>query len=155
MNVRLIGSYNTPGLAYGVYVSSPYAYVADGYAGLRVIDISNPTNPQEVGSYDTPDYASGVYILSPYTYVADRDAGLRVIDVSEPKNPQEVGYYDTPGWAHGVYVSSSHTYVADEDFGLGIYQFYGTGINEEKEITKGIRNIPGEGKKSMTQPADS
>ncbi|MEO0097954.1 MAG: hypothetical protein ABIK78_07680, partial [candidate division WOR-3 bacterium] len=29
----------------------------------------------------------------------------------------------------------------------GIYQFYGTGINEEKEITKGTKNISFEGKK--------
>jgi hypothetical protein len=42
-----------------VYVSGNYAYVADGYAGLRVIDVSNPSNPREVGYFDTPGYADG------------------------------------------------------------------------------------------------
>ncbi|MEO0097825.1 MAG: hypothetical protein ABIK78_07005, partial [candidate division WOR-3 bacterium] len=70
-----------------------------------------------------------------------------VIDISNPSNPREVGYYDTPGYAYGVYVSSSYAYVADDEAGLGIYQFYGTGINEEKEITKGTKNISFEGKK--------
>jgi hypothetical protein len=32
----------------------PYAYVADGSEGLRVIDVSNPSSPREVGFYDTP-----------------------------------------------------------------------------------------------------
>lgn len=36
------------------------ALVADGFAGLRVIDISGPSSPVEVGFYDTPDSAQGV-----------------------------------------------------------------------------------------------
>jgi hypothetical protein len=66
---------------------------------LRVIDISNPTNPVEIGSYDTPGEAFGVYVSGNFAYVADRDSGLRVIDISNPKNPVEIGFYDTPSWA--------------------------------------------------------
>ena len=32
------------GYAYGVAVAGNYAYVADGTAGLQVIDVSNPAN---------------------------------------------------------------------------------------------------------------
>jgi hypothetical protein len=42
-----------------------------GYAGLRVIDVSNPSNPREVGYFDTPGYAQGVYVSGNYAYVAD------------------------------------------------------------------------------------
>ena len=45
------------GLLMGVAVSGNYAYVADGVAGLQVIDVSNPANPQRVGGYDTSGYA--------------------------------------------------------------------------------------------------
>jgi hypothetical protein len=38
-----------------VAVSGNYAYVADGNAGLQVIDVSNPANPQRVGGYDTSE----------------------------------------------------------------------------------------------------
>ena len=37
------------GYAYGVAVSGNYAYVADGEAGLQVIDVSNPANPHARG----------------------------------------------------------------------------------------------------------
>jgi hypothetical protein len=40
-------------------------------AGLRVIDVSNPSNPREVGFFDTPGYAYGVYVSGNYAYVAD------------------------------------------------------------------------------------
>lgn len=38
----------------GVAVAGPYAYVADGYGGLRIVDVSDPTHPKEVGFYDMP-----------------------------------------------------------------------------------------------------
>ena len=41
------------GIARGVTVSGNYAYVADYRAGLKVIDITDPANPQIVGSVDT------------------------------------------------------------------------------------------------------
>ncbi len=107
----------TPGYAYGVAVSGSYAYVADLYAKLRVIDVSTPSNPTEVGYCDTPDGAYGVAVSGSYAYVADDHAGLRVIDVSTPSNPIEVGYCDTPGWAYGIVVSGSYAYVADYDAG--------------------------------------
>jgi hypothetical protein len=51
-----------PGVVRDVAVSGSYAYVADGDAGLRVIDVSNPSSPREVGAYDTPGDAWGVAV---------------------------------------------------------------------------------------------
>ena len=97
-----------------------YAFVADLYIGLRIIDVSDPTNPTEVGFYDTPGDIRDVYVSWNYAYVADGSPGLRIIDVSDPTNPTEVGFYDTPGYACGVYVSGSYAYVADGSPGLRI-----------------------------------
>ena len=97
-----------------------YAYVADTYDGLRVIDVSNPAAPFQVGSYDTPGLAQGVAVAGSYAYVADGDAGLRVIYVSTPAAPFEVGSYDTPGYAWGVAVAGAYAYVADWDAGLEV-----------------------------------
>jgi hypothetical protein len=52
-----LGSFDTPGEAYGVAVVGTRAYVADGVFGLRVIDVANPSLPVEIGSFDTPNYA--------------------------------------------------------------------------------------------------
>ncbi|MDW8114688.1 MAG: hypothetical protein RMJ34_07150, partial [candidate division WOR-3 bacterium] len=59
-------------------VSGSYCYVADGNAGLRIIDITNPNSPYEVGYYDTPGWAWGVYVSGSYCYVADDEAGLQI-----------------------------------------------------------------------------
>lgn len=56
------GSCDTPNSAFGIYVSHPYAYVADGKSGLQIIDVSNPNTPTIVGSCDTLTYARGAHV---------------------------------------------------------------------------------------------
>ena len=110
---------STPrGMPVSVAVSGSYAYVADGYSGLRVIDVSTPANPIEVGFVDTPGYAYSVAVSGSYAYVADYHHGLRVIDVSTPARPIEVGWVGTPGYAYGVAVSGRYAFVAANYVGL-------------------------------------
>ena len=66
LNVRFIGSYDTPDLAYGLTVVGNYAYVADRGSGLRIIDVSDPHSPFETGYYDTTDAAQGVAVSGNY-----------------------------------------------------------------------------------------
>jgi hypothetical protein len=54
-----------------VAVAGNYAYVADGLAGLQVIDVSNPANCVRVGGHDTSGAAYDVEISGNYAYVAD------------------------------------------------------------------------------------
>jgi hypothetical protein len=107
-----VGGYNTSGSAQGVALSGNYAYVADYLAGLQVIDVSNPANPQRVGGYNSSGGAVNVAVSGAYVYVADTVAsdasgkiyvgdGLLVIDVSNPANPQRVGGYNISGYAAG------------------------------------------------------
>ncbi|MCP4745677.1 MAG: hypothetical protein GY874_05975 [Desulfobacteraceae bacterium] len=72
-------------------MSADYAYIADGFNGLQVIDISDQTNPTIVGSVDTSDQATGVTVSGDYAYVADGDRGLQIIDIRDPTNPAIVG----------------------------------------------------------------
>jgi hypothetical protein len=103
-----------------VVVSGNYAYVADGGAGLQVIDWSTPAAPVRVGGYDTSGDADGVAVSGNYAYVADDDAGLVVINVSNPAAPVRVGGYDTGGTAVGVALAGNYAYVADGAAGLVI-----------------------------------
>jgi hypothetical protein len=120
INLVEVGYYDTPGIAYDVYVSGQYAYVADGKEGLRIIDISNPSNPREVGFFKTPYTARGVYVSGQYAYVAYGDVGwtwahggLYIIDISNPSNPVRVGYDDVGNEGHDVYISGKYAYVAN------------------------------------------
>ena len=102
LNVRLIGTCDTPGYANGIAADGSYAYVADFGAGLRVISVADPAHPVEVGYCDTPGMAFDVTVTGDHAYVADYSSGLRVISVADPAHPVEVGNCDTPPFAVGV-----------------------------------------------------
>ncbi|MEJ2567905.1 MAG: T9SS type A sorting domain-containing protein, partial [candidate division WOR-3 bacterium] len=57
-----------------------YAYVADGYLGLRIIDISTPSSPSEVGFCFPPSYAYDVVVSGSYAYVAAGTSGLQMYE---------------------------------------------------------------------------
>lgn len=115
-----VGSLDTAGTAEAVAVSGNYAYVADGYSGLRIIDVSNPTSPSETGYYNTTGYAFDVAVSGNYAYVADGSKGLRIINVANPAAPSESGFYDTPGSARGIALAENLACIADSDGGLQI-----------------------------------
>jgi len=60
-------------------VESSTVYVACGAEGVRVVDVSDPTNPTEVGFYDSDDLAWGVAVSGDIAYVADMEDGLYVL----------------------------------------------------------------------------
>jgi hypothetical protein len=116
----LVSAYDTPGSATGVAVDGGYAYVADGTAGLRVIQVSRPTAPAGVGACDTPYWANDVTVAGPYAYVADLQSGLRIVDVSDPARPYIKGFYDTPWDANQVALSGHYAFVADGGAGMQV-----------------------------------
>ena len=118
--IQFIGSFDTPNYARGVEVVGSHAYIADGSSGLRIINVTDPSNPFETGYYDTPGDAKRVAISGSYAYVADYTGGLRIIDVSDPSNLFEAGFYDTPGDARDIAILDSYAYVADGYSGLRI-----------------------------------
>jgi len=57
-----------------------YVYVAAGEGGLRIIDVSSPSNPFEAGYYQTPrpGGAANTFLSDPYMYVATYGCGLQI-----------------------------------------------------------------------------
>ena len=109
----IVGRAATPGSALKVEIRDHFAYVADGLAGLAILDISDPHAPQLVGTVDTPGYANYILVSDRYAFVADGVTGLLVIDVLQPRRPQIVGGVDTPGYARGICFFGSSICLAD------------------------------------------
>jgi hypothetical protein len=105
--------------AFDVAVSGSFAYVADYTAGVRVIDLSNPSAPVLRGTCATPE-AEGVAVGFPYVYVADGAYGFCVIDVSDPSAPVRRYASNTAG-AGSVAVDGSFAYVTYYGEGLRVY----------------------------------
>lgn len=71
--------------ALGVAVADQRAYVADGDAGLRIIDVSEPTAPVLLTTVDTAARAIGVDVVGQTVYVTDQWPGaLYVFDATDP-----------------------------------------------------------------------
>ncbi len=120
-NVELIGSiYNNWGYAYNVAIYGDYVYVANGEAGLRIVNIFDPDNPIEVGFYDIDGLVRDVVVSSNYAYVATGYDGLRVVDISDPANPNGVGSCYLDGYAIGIVVAGEYAYVAGYYDGLRV-----------------------------------
>ena len=118
-NPDSLGAANTPGGARDVEVLGGYAYVADGQAGLQVIDVTDPSNPTIVGGVDT-GFASGVAVSGNFAFVADYSSGLQVLDITSPATPTVVGGVSMPDVAYNVAISGNYAYVADYFSGLQV-----------------------------------
>jgi hypothetical protein len=70
----LAGTYDSPGRASDVCVDGNYAFLADGEAGVEMLDISDLSHPQLINNYDTPGAASRICVDGDYIYVADRNS---------------------------------------------------------------------------------
>ena len=73
---------------------SVYVYVPVGEAGLRIVDVSDPTQPRETGFYDTPGHAWRVAADltsvpgQVFAHVTDEHRYyLSLIHISEPTRP--------------------------------------------------------------------
>ena len=101
-----------------VAVSGKFAYVAAGGAGLRVVDISDPSHPTEVGAWDSSGYAEGVAVAGNIVYLADGPYGLRVVDVSNPAQPAEIGFAFPMNYAFKIAADGHYAYIAAAGAGL-------------------------------------
>ncbi|RLC21872.1 MAG: hypothetical protein DRI57_01285 [Deltaproteobacteria bacterium] len=125
----IIASVNAEGVAEAVEIIEDRAFLAirkedegtGGYIGaLKVISISDPSNPVIIGSVDTSGGATDIAVNGDYAYLTDWDSGLQIIDISNAASPNIVRTADTPGYARGVAVSGNYAYVADWTEGLQI-----------------------------------
>jgi len=113
-----IGSYDTDDNVWSLTISGNYAYLADGYNGLVIVNIEDPSNPTFVGSYDTDGYPYDVTISGNYAYVAHYSGLLAILNIEDPANPTLSGSYDIDDDAENVTISGNYAYVASKSEGL-------------------------------------
>ncbi len=102
-----LGGWDAQYFSWEVFVSGSYAYVADGSAGLRIVNISDPSNPYEVSYNNTIGYAYHVVVSDSYAYVVSDS--LFIFYVSDPANPYIVGHDSVRGF---IAISDTFAYIA-------------------------------------------
>ncbi len=128
LNVRMVGSIDTPGKATAVALLDSLAFVADAAGGLRIISVVDPVHPVEIGSHPTPGSAWDVEIVdSTLVFVADYSGGVVSFDVSDPREPVSLDTLDTPGSAEEAVHLGDHLFVADNLGGLRVIDIFDPG----------------------------
>ncbi|MBN1894736.1 choice-of-anchor D domain-containing protein, partial [bacterium] len=95
------------------------AYVAAGWGGMSILDISVPSAVQELGRWTQggiPRHVTGVWVNANFAYVTCGTDGLvSHIDITNPAAPSIPLYspLNTEGTAFSVIVSNDTAYVAD------------------------------------------
>jgi hypothetical protein len=108
-----------PSTVQGLFVNESYAYVADGFSGAVIVDISDQNNPSIVGSFETENYCFNIFAEGDLMFLANGDNGLQIVDISNPANPFEISSLDYT--ANDVFVVDNYMYLAHDYRGILIY----------------------------------
>ncbi len=135
---EIIGTVETGLFGIAIIEDKPYvsdgsvvgnmAYIADGdidehklsVKRLKIIDVSNPSNPEVIGFTDiSGDYIGNVKVIEDIAYVPyaqwEGGGGLQVIDVSNPLEPVTIGSVNT-GFSNSLSVIGNMAYLACGDY---------------------------------------
>lgn len=124
---RVVGRLFTGAATHDLALDGDRAYVADSSAGLRAVDLADPTAPRDLGAADTPGEALGVDLDrdAKRAYLADGPGGLRIYDISTAAAdgpPRLLGELPLAGFAWSLRAdpAAGLVYLADRLVGLRV-----------------------------------
>jgi hypothetical protein len=109
--------YRTRGETESLLIVDSLCYLADGYAGLRILDISDIYNIQEIGYCEEAANGQFMQLQDDVLYMACGRSDFRSVDVSDPTDPvllQTFDCYSDDFRIHGNLVysaSDDHRYL--------------------------------------------
>jgi hypothetical protein len=120
--------------AQSFHVFGSYLLTAIGESGVKIADITTPTNPDPRGGLQNPGFALGITTTadSAYLLVACGEMGMAMYDVRDMQGGfgsyNLVGWTDTPGYANDVAVMPDRpvAFLACGFWGLYVVDFSDT-----------------------------
>lgn len=116
--------------------SGNQVYALIDFFGLRVLDVSNPSNPTLRGALALKGGVIASAFLDPKTILTvNMVAGMQVLDVSDPAKPALLTSHFTDGYAQDVFPSRPLVYVTDDPTGLYVLDLSKPGSPAEVSVT--------------------
>jgi hypothetical protein len=81
-----------------VKIQGNFAYLACGFDGLVIVNITDPNNPIEMGKYETSYSNYGLAVTGDYVYMRD-NTGIKILDVSNKSDPTLVNTFGS-NWSY-------------------------------------------------------
>jgi len=115
-NPRKVGEIISSHWIYQSIIKDSLAYIANGYSGLTIYDISNPISLLKIGEINndigSPN-ATAIIENNGFIYLgADR---IHIIDIDNPTNPIEIGRFDEQlGRIYKLAIANNYLFVASQ-----------------------------------------
>ena len=116
-----LGRFDSSGYTYHADASGTTAFLADSFAGIRKLDISNPGAIVETGYFDE-SYAQtyGIRVAGDNAFVACLEEGMRVFDISDSAAPTPIPGANPVIDGRDIFIVGTTAYVADAFYGVRI-----------------------------------
>jgi len=90
-----LGHFYTDGIVWNIFVENDTLYIANGKAGITILDFTQPESPKEVGRFEIQDgeNAYGIFLKGDTAYAAVGSGGMLIINVENPHAPILIGSY--------------------------------------------------------------
>jgi hypothetical protein len=118
-----ISTLDTPGWNCDCLVAKNTAYLADGGAGIVIVDVGNRKKPRTLGSLSINALTSVVYVFNNTLFAAAHTKGIAAVDVSSPKNPTVAAWYKTADDERGVFADGNFVYAASGSGGVYVLRY--------------------------------
>jgi len=89
-------------------------------AGLKIVDLSDPSNPNVLSTVVLPQSASGCVVDDNIAYVAQGPAGVYIVDASDTSAPKVIAHIPTTGSAMAVDIDDDVLAIANGSVGVAL-----------------------------------
>ncbi len=96
-----------------ICVYGNYAFILDYSDTLRIVDVSDKTNPYIIQNIPVSNDPIKLFAYKNYLYIATSTGGVRIYSISDINNIYEVGYTENFGSNKNICVIGNYLYEAD------------------------------------------
>jgi len=132
-NPILVSTYIPSGIISSLFVYGNALYLGCT-DGLRIIDITYPTELSEISYFEITDGVISVEVEGDRAFLAKGDYGLGVLDVSNTALPFEMVQYDTWGYVADVSIGQNYTGIANGSIGIYLLDNDIVGVHKDINI---------------------
>jgi hypothetical protein len=110
LDPEIVGHFDTQGTTRDVFVQGDYAYLADWDGDLKIVDVSDPANPELTAYCDIGYPCYSIQVSGDYAYVGS--IGIIVIDISDPMASKIIAACSTGGLTYDLFMSGDQLFAA-------------------------------------------
>ena len=95
-----------------------FGYIADGWGGLTIIDVSDPRNPKMISHLAKIGNVQTVFVKDKKAFIGCYDSPFCIVDVTFPSYPRKIGEFQELTNVYQISATNNYLILSDIDEGL-------------------------------------